>query len=142
MKTIYEKIKQYRLENKWTQTELAHMVGYSDKSMIAKIEAGKVDLSQSKIACFCEVFGVSPIELMGMEDFIDAYIHDSKSYIFDINGKIHAAEDFKIEVEPEDMQRYSRAMAYYTKYMKVSPDVRQVVDRILESAPPMQQDQD
>ena len=142
MTTLYTKIKEYRLANKWTQEQLAHMVGYSDKSMIAKIEACKVDLPQRKIELFCEVFDVSPMELMGVEGFIDAYLRDSQAYICDIHGKMHNAKDYKIEVEPEDMRRYSRAMAYYTKYMKVSPDIRQVIDKILESAQPMQQDQD
>ena len=50
METMYERIKRLRKAIDMTQTELASLMGYSDKSMIAKIEAGKVDLTQSKIA--------------------------------------------------------------------------------------------
>lgn len=46
---LYENIKKRRLELNMSQAELAKLMGYADKSMIAKIEAGKVDLTQSKI---------------------------------------------------------------------------------------------
>ena len=49
METMYERIKRLRKAIDMRQTELASLMGYSDKSMIAKIEAGKVDLTQSKI---------------------------------------------------------------------------------------------
>lgn len=48
-----------------TQEELAKLTGYSDRSMIAKIEQGLVDLSQSKIERFAKVFGVAPNTLTG-----------------------------------------------------------------------------
>lgn len=39
--TSNDKIKQLRKERGLTQKQLAEMVGYTDRSMIAKIEAGK-----------------------------------------------------------------------------------------------------
>ena len=54
MLNLYQNIKKYRLERHLTQTELAEKTGYSDKSMIAKIENGKIDLPQSKIEQFAE----------------------------------------------------------------------------------------
>ena len=42
METMYERIRRLRKSIDMTQTELAVLMGYSDKSMIAKIEAGKV----------------------------------------------------------------------------------------------------
>ena len=62
---LFENIKKRRIAKKWTQTELAEKIGYSDKSMIAKIEAGKVDLTQSKIVQFAKLFDCTPSELMG-----------------------------------------------------------------------------
>lgn len=67
MDKLYLNIKELRKKNGYTQTELAHKVGYSDKSMIAKIEAGKVDLPRTKIVQFAEIFGVSPMQLMGYD---------------------------------------------------------------------------
>lgn len=67
--TIQEKmgsiIKQLRIEHRLSQTELALKVGYTDKSAIAKIEAGKVDLPQSKIVAFANALGVTPYHLFG-----------------------------------------------------------------------------
>ena len=65
MLALYRNIKDRRLELNLTQTDLAKRTGYSDKSMIAKIEAGKVDLPLSKIEIFAEALEISPSELMG-----------------------------------------------------------------------------
>lgn len=48
-----------------TQDELARRAGYTDRSSIAKIEKGAVDLPQSKIKQFADIFGVTPGTLMG-----------------------------------------------------------------------------
>ncbi len=65
---LYENIRNLRKENQWTQEELAQKMGYTDRSMIAKIESGKVDLSQSKIIEFAKIFNVDPGDLMGWQD--------------------------------------------------------------------------
>lgn len=67
MLKLYENIKLYRQQARMTQAELAKLTGYIDRSSIAKIEKGQVDLSQSKIEQFAEVFGVKPSDLMGWE---------------------------------------------------------------------------
>ena len=64
----YENIKYFREKRGMSQEELAIMVGYKDRSSIAKIESGRVDLSQSKIAAFAKALGVSPARLMGFSD--------------------------------------------------------------------------
>lgn len=64
----HENIKRLREERGLSQEALAEKVGYSDRSSIAKIEAGKVDLSQSKIAAFAAVLNVTPAQLMGLAD--------------------------------------------------------------------------
>ncbi len=64
--TTYEIIKSLRLISNMSQEELAERTGYKDRSSIAKIEAGKVDLTESKILMFSEIFHVSPSELMGL----------------------------------------------------------------------------
>ena len=68
MLKLYENIKAKRLEAGMTQSELAQKIGYSDKSMIAKIEKGSVDLTLSKIIAFASIFNVSPEELMGLSE--------------------------------------------------------------------------
>jgi transcriptional regulator with XRE-family HTH domain len=68
MLKLYENIKRYRMEAKLSQAELAKRTGYTDRSSIAKIEKGLVDLSQSKIKQFAEVLGVTPGHLMGWDE--------------------------------------------------------------------------
>ncbi len=58
------KIKNLRLSLDYSQTELAHMVGYKDKTSIAKIEAGKIDLPQSKIIALADALRTTPSYLI------------------------------------------------------------------------------
>lgn len=65
---LYENIKRLRKEKGYTQDDLARLTGYTDRSSIAKIERGSVDLPQSKIKQFADIFGVTQSYLMGWED--------------------------------------------------------------------------
>lgn len=67
MLELYKNIKRRRHQLKMTQTDLALKMGYADKSMIAKIEKGNVDLPQSKILAFANVLETTPGELMGWD---------------------------------------------------------------------------
>ncbi len=62
--TMYDRIKELRLSKGLSQTELAKIVGYKDKSAVAKIEAGTVDIPRSKIQAFADAFNVTPSYLM------------------------------------------------------------------------------
>ena len=53
-----------------SQDELARLAGYTDRSSIAKIEQGSVDLPQSKISMFAKIFRVTPSFLMGDDGVI------------------------------------------------------------------------
>ena len=63
---LYKNIKFLREKLNLSQEELALRVGYKDRSAIAKVEAGCVDLPQSKIAAFAKALNASPAELMGI----------------------------------------------------------------------------
>lgn len=67
MLKLYENIKIYRKKAGMTQEKLAKLTGYTDRSSIAKVEKGAVDLSQSKIKQFARALGVTPGQLMGWE---------------------------------------------------------------------------
>ena len=64
----YEKIKMLRTQLRLSQDELAKLTGYTDRSSIAKIESGKVDLTESKIIALAKALSVSPSYLMGLSD--------------------------------------------------------------------------
>lgn len=68
MATLYDRIKSRRTELGLTVEELAHKMGYKDKSSISKIENGKADIPQSKIAAFADALGTTPAYLMGWEE--------------------------------------------------------------------------
>lgn len=68
MISLYENIKIKRIELGMSQEDLAKKVGYKDRTSIAKIESGKVDLAQSKIAIFAEALNTTASELMGWEE--------------------------------------------------------------------------
>lgn len=76
-----------------TQEELAKRAGYSDRSSIAKIESGVVDLSQSKIAQFADIFGVTPGDLMGWDEASDQDIKNSDAKA-DITNRILEDDEF------------------------------------------------
>lgn len=63
----HENIIRFREKLGLSQEALAEMVGYKDRSSVAKVEAGKVDLSQSKIAAFAKALNVTPAQLMGLD---------------------------------------------------------------------------
>lgn len=102
MLTLYENIKYLRKKNKWTQEELAIRMGYTDRSTIAKIEAGKVDLQRSKIFEFAKVFGVSPSDLMG-DDGIEDDTYDQLLSIYERNIRLKELIDLYLNV-PADIQ--------------------------------------
>ena len=66
--TLYERIRKLRTDIGLTQDDLAKAMGYKDRSMITKIESGKVDISQKKVIEFAKVLGTTPGYLMGWEE--------------------------------------------------------------------------
>ncbi len=64
METIYDRIRKLRNDLQYSQEQLAQKVGYADKTAIAKIEAGKVDLPQSKILAFAKALQTTTAYLM------------------------------------------------------------------------------
>lgn len=52
-------IKRLRKERKYSQTQLANFLGYSDKSSISKIENNEFDLPQDKLVMVARIFNVS-----------------------------------------------------------------------------------
>lgn len=111
MLKIYQNIKELRIANNWTQEELAKKMGYTDRSTIAKIEAGKVDITQTKIIEFANVFGVEAGDLLGWGD--DMYVTT-------------------LPTTPEE----NKAKELYSLYEKASPEVQSAVELLLKSSQP------
>lgn len=100
--TMYERIKQLRIEKGLSQQELANLTGYQDRSSIAKIESGVVDLPQSKILLFANVLGVSPAALMGLAD--DAHVFAGKADRRTMDLTAHECDVIRAYRQHEDLQ--------------------------------------
>ena len=97
MLDLYKNIKKLRLQMQWSQDELAKRAGYTDRSSIAKIEKGQVDLPQSKILLFADIFRVTPGELMGNDGIDDILsripnIHPVTARRFPVLGSVSCGE--------------------------------------------------
>ena len=110
---LYMNIKKRRIELGLTQTELAKRLGYADKSMIAKIEKGNIDLPQSKIEAFAEALHTTPSQLMGWTD--DTESETEQGYYLnpetaDIAQQIHDNKEMRAlfsaarDASPEDLE--------------------------------------
>ena len=108
MLELYSNIKKYRKMFNMSQQALAEAVGYKGKSMIAQVENGHVDLSASMIAKFAEVFHVSELELMGLND--------------------------PIIPEPTDaeIQSLNRALRFVEKFDNAPPEIQAAIGNLLK----------
>lgn len=107
MLELYKNIRKLRKNNRWTQEELASRMGYTDRSMIAKIESGKVDLSQSKILEFAKVFGVDAGDLLGA-----------------------------VESSVTDSEQNTRSQEFVKLFENVDPVVQESIVNLLKSSQP------
>ena len=109
MLDLYINIKEKRKKLGLTQSELAKKLGYADKSMIAKIEQGKVDLPQSKIIAFAKALNTTPSELMGYDAANRKYLAD-KPELLEIYDQLVNRDDMVIlfdktkDLEPKDVE--------------------------------------
>ena len=97
------KIKEFRKQRKLTQTDLAKVLGYSDKSVISHIENGDADMTYEKICLLLRTFALDANDLFAVkkidEDLEKWKLSDRKKktavvYIHGLNGSSTEAEDF------------------------------------------------
>lgn len=84
MLDLYKNIKRLRESKGLSQEALSKLTGYTDRSSIAKIEKGQVDLQQSKIELFAKALGTTSRELVGGNEDIDASL---PSYVIPFTPK-------------------------------------------------------
>ena len=102
MLELYQNIKERRLALGMSQQELADELEYTSRSSIAKIEAGKSDIPQSKIQEFATALHTTPAYLMGWTD-------DPYDYNLDPDGRFDEIPQSTLETLIEqcrgDMER-------------------------------------
>lgn len=100
--TLYDNIKTLRENLKMSQDELAKKVGYKDRTSIAKIESGKVDLSQSKIFAFANALNTTPEELMGLKYYEDREVSEYAQAVKD-NPNLRLLFDASKDMSKDDI---------------------------------------
>lgn len=84
------KIKNLREEKGLSQTTLAQLVGYKDKTAVAKVEAGKVDLPQSKISAFAKALNTTTAYLLD-----DESIHNISTIAAHFDGDEYTEDELE-----------------------------------------------
>lgn len=115
MLELYENIRKYRIERRMSQAELAKKTGYGDRSSIAKIERGDVDLPQSKIILFAKALSVTPGDLMGDVEngyYIDPDAKDLANFLKE-HPEHKVLFDASRKVKKEDIERALRAVGIF-----------------------------
>lgn len=105
----YERIKETRKLREMTQTELAIKCGYADKSMISRIENGKVDIFLSNLERIAKALNVDPAYLMGWTE--DTRLEDLAEVCRELN-----------EEGQEKVREYAELLASSGEYKKHNTD--------------------
>lgn len=105
MLDLYMNIKKRREDIGMSQTKLAELTGYADKTMISKIENGNVDLAQSKIVAIAKALKTTPRALMGWDDSFPDYpnIRPVTTRRFPVLGAVSCGEPVLMS-EERDVQ--------------------------------------
>lgn len=116
--TTGERIRQRRLELGMTQKELAEKLGYSTKTTVAAIEAGRNELRQAKIQAIAEVLDCDPLWLIGLSNEAPEpkpgwYLDPEAAEIADF---LHKNPSYKVlfdtarKVKPEDLRTVQKML--------------------------------
>lgn len=122
--SLYKNIKAKRQELGLSQEELAKKVGYRDRTSIAKIETGKVDLSQSKIIELANILGVTPSCLMGWDETTDKPKTKVKAVKIPVLGRVAAGVPIEMIEDVLDYEEITEDMAKHGEYfaLKIQGD--------------------
>jgi transcriptional regulator with XRE-family HTH domain len=75
---IGDRVKMLREQQGMTQEELAHKLGYKNKSSVAHIEKNR-DIPRSMVVQLAEILGTTPCYLMGWEEKESTPIETNRS---------------------------------------------------------------
>jgi len=113
MNELYKNIKKRRQELSMTQQELAEKIGYTDRSSVAKIENGRIDLSQSKIMQIAKALETTPGDLMGNVEHKESQYYDSETVQI-VTDRLRRNPEYSVlfkaasNVKPEEIEYVTR----------------------------------
>lgn len=119
-KHIAKKVKDYRLDNKWSQKKLGELVGVSHNT-ISDYENAKIAIGQDMLFNLAEVFGVTIDDLfparkesINIEDFISNEDFDITDIEF-LRQLIEKAKSLTTEERAKFMQNIRLAVEFFEK---------------------------
>lgn len=130
MATIYDRIRELRAMKGMTQDDLAKAMGYKDRSMITKIEGGKVDISQKKLEKFAEVLGTTSAYLMGWEEKEELpylNIHDL------VNNAVHAGMVMQKRIDEDNASTIPEIHLVSSAMARMTQEQREQVVNVLRA---------
>jgi len=137
---LYKNIKKLRKEKGLSQTELAKLVGYSDKTMISHIENGYIDLSRSKIIDFAKALGVNPGYLMGWdvpketeEELESKMVQNRLDFLFLEEDNIPELEQNQADFK-KNKEDYERVKQFVKLFNNATPEAKTLVENFLKSS--------
>ena len=119
--TVGERIRDIRTEKDLSQSDLAKLAGYYDKTVISKFEHAGNDISMKQVRRIAEALNVSPARLMGWEEPKKA------TNLMMIGGN---AQPLPVFAESDDVEK---ALELYKAYSNASPDVQSAIEILLKS---------
>lgn len=120
MLDLYKNIKSLREEKGMSQDSLAKLTGYTDRSSIAKIEKGLVDLQQSKIELFAKALGTTSRDLVGWDNNVGPIVNGTKQkktgVTINVLGRVAAGVPIEAIEDIIDTEEISEEMAATGEY--------------------------
>lgn len=152
MLPLYDNIRRRRIELNMSQQELADKLGYTSRTTIAKIEAGRIDLPNSKVVAFAKALDIAPGILMGWTEphNISAWRYkkiENDRVVTHLNGMVNSENtDYQFELEnnspvPFDISPNTCILSEHEIRLisayRDKPEMQPAVDRLLaiDSAP-------
>ena len=103
LEDLGKRVKEARLKKSMSQTRLAELVGYKDKTAISHIESGKRDIPQSKLVAIAEALDVSVGYLLDGEKYYDDDTAEKAKELL-TDPKYRVLFDAARDSRPEDLQ--------------------------------------
>lgn len=90
MSDLHKNIRKRRKELGLTQDELAKLTGYTNKSSIATIEAGRANIPHEKIFVFADALQTTPSELFG---------YSTEPIVLDVEPETEEEKDLRQRID-------------------------------------------
>lgn len=116
---IGKRIKELRLENKMTQTELARKLDYKSTGILSHIEKGEKKPSYEKLRQFAEIFNCDVAYLLG-----DSNIKNIQSYKKDTEYVLEKLKDAGLIIDDKlDSKSFEKAVEIIKKIKELDDEL-------------------